>query len=525
MKRSLREHGRFLLINYFFALFFYMFLISNQLVNAHDGLWNGVKYSNYNYASLGRWLLYGLDQLHLQFHPEPVTSFLSLLFIVLTIWVIIDILNIRGAYSYIISLYIITSSIVTCLLSYRFTSLSYCIGIFLSAFSVWIIQTDWDAQWRLLGSIVCLVLSLGIYQANISCFAILFVFMLLYFLRSKSHIRDVFDYVIVGAIILIVSCILYKLIWDVYMRIFGIEASSYRGADNSSVISILSAFPQRVIDSYKYFFSYYFDTYWIKYNIFQNYLVFRLIFFASIVIMLIITLKDVVKSKVSDGIIGLTIFLIVSIPIAVNFVLLVAIETNVTILLTFGLNMVFPCAFGLICGGENTEDRKSKDIAALIYLNKENILNVLLCSFAFIVLFGNAYQSSVDMNVMYESKNITEQLMNRVIDKLEDNNLISEDRKYMFVGYPSDNKIYYVKPKLYDEANSYAKGGQWWDGIDCQRFSYRGILRDIGIDLNYIEDDQYVQILEEPFISEMPQFPNAGSILEAGEVVIVKVGN
>ena len=521
MIKLIKENKKFFLVSYFFSLLFYMFFIVNQLTNAHDGLWHGVQYSNFNNGSTGRMLLYWLDQLHLGIHAEPITTFIALLFFSLASLIIVNIFNAKGIFAYIISFYLISSSVTLCTLSYRYTSISYALGFFLSLFSVWLLKADLDAQWRFFGSSICLILSMAIYQANISCFSVAFVFMILYFLRSGSKLSDVMDYVIAGTIVFIISCILYKVIWNIYLKVFDLEVISYRGADNVSVVSIFSSLPQRIFDAYKYFFRFFLVEWWVKHNIFQRFIVFRYLYLIVIICMLVSTIKTMISRRTGDGCIGIALLLIFVLPIASNMVMLIATETNPTILMTFALVLVFPCTVGLISDDISmTQEIHTGASAVGKAFSRFSLL------FSVIVLLGSLFQTSVDTNVMYETKIITENLMDRVVDDLNDRGLLSEKKKYVFIGYPKDNKLLFARPQLFDYSNEYLQiGGGWWGQGQWLEISYQSVLRNIGINIPVIDDYEMLdEIANSSFVDSMPQFPDEGSVLETNDIVIVKIG-
>ena len=82
--KELRRFCRFALISLLICLAAYQLLISNELVNTYDALWNGAEYRNYLWVvEIGRWFWPAVGYAQMTICPAPFPSMLALMCYVL----------------------------------------------------------------------------------------------------------------------------------------------------------------------------------------------------------------------------------------------------------------------------------------------------------------------------------------------------------------------------------------------------------------------------------------------------------
>ena len=126
---------------------------------------------------------------------------------------------------------------------------------------------------------------------------------------------------------------IYYVILKILLWSNGISLSSYKGADNVSVISVISRFPERIFQCYRDFFEYYFGT-----EIARNAYLINLIQLVTIIMLVFIITKRVISIGKYKG--TLVIILLLIVPIACNIINVFATETKIY-LLTIGGMLVF----------------------------------------------------------------------------------------------------------------------------------------------------------------------------------------
>ena len=495
---------------FLFSTIFYIVFISQTLTNVYDGLWNGFAYTaGAQEFSTGRWMLPYLDRLHLSMHLEPITSCMTLALILAAVILILDIFKVKGLLSCIISIYVMTSTVITCILSYRYTAMTYGLCVLLSVAAAWVLTHRELNLWRYLLSCGCVVLSLGIYQANIAVTAMLMIFMFIDMLLRERPASEIWKHVIASALILILGCITYRVIAVLHMTVLDISPSTYMGADEISVSGMIVALPDSIRKCYDTFRRYFFTDGFIYYNIFQRFGIFKYVFTGFMVLIGVMGIWRLVRNR-RYGSAVLVVLAYLVLPIACDLSLLFAVKAGVLIQMTFALSLVFPL---MLC---------IADMPALKAFGWPAVCTFLMIAAFF--TYGNAWQSTRDIDAMYEGRNASRNLMEHVADELIREDLLSVDREYVLIGCPADNETLFVTTNLFERTNSYARYGEFWTAADCMRMSYYGILRDISVNMPLVTDDVYESMRYLPEIESMPQFPAEGSIKEIDGYVVVKVG-
>lgn len=515
----------FFFFSLFFSVLFYIVFITNQLTNTYDGLWSGNYYrANWVEFSTGRWMLPYLDIAHLGVHCEPITSVLTILFVAAAVTLIIDMFKVKGLAAWLISAYILTSTYLTSILSYRFTSISYGMSIFLSAAAVWFLNINTKGREKLLSGIAAIILtivSVGIYQANIAVEAVLIIFAFIHqVLNSEKSIKEALKFILEAAIVIIVACIIYRLISIIHIKLLDVPEINYRGANDLHVSSMILNLPKSIGKCYTVFFDYLF-TENLLYNMFQRFAAFRLFFASFMIIVAGITLfiKLINKAYIQFLLILISLCLI---PIAASMYYLFALNAGgVGMQMTAGLSFVFPCILSLVGYMDSTVITNSKILEKNKYASVKAV-KVVILFLALFITCGNAYQSNNDIDAMYEGKNASLRVVEMAVDELNSRGLLSMDRKYVFIGRPINNPLVHLTD-MYGCANYYARYGEIWEGSDSIYLSYNAFLRDLGIKLELVDKNLFQELWNSPHVEEMSMFPSEGSIIDTGDYVIVKI--
>ena len=108
-------------------------------------------------------------------------------------------------------------------------------------------------------------------------------------------------------------------------------------------------------------------------------------------------------------------------------------------------------------------------------------------------------------------------------ERLGAEELLSEELRYCFIGTPAGNSMYY-RSETFWNANGYTYiGGGWLDAASITR-SWNGLVHDIcQIQINICPADEYERLSQDERVNSMPVFPEEGSIIRIGDVVVVKV--
>ncbi len=496
-----KKNAKFIFISWLLSVLCYLPMIANGVTNSADGLWQPTYFQAASTEiSVGRWAWPILDKLRMGYAADPFNSFLALLLITTAAWLTIQLLSNLTKKHYMYVLLITVSTTTCCYLSYRFQSPSFGMATLLPVIAAFLISKDnfTGREVWIINSIITLliVLTLALYQANLGIFCVFAVFLFMKFILDDK-LSYALKFLIRAILIGITSCLIYKVFWEICLKVRGIEASSYNGA-NSSLSSIIINIPLGITNAY---------VNWISKRLLidSNYIFrpIRLIIYVFIFGLFLYT--GITKIKNVKAKIWYFIAL-----------LLIPVAANICFLLTPGVQYMSMQMTGpLLFSG----------IIALCFVEKYTSLfkKFLICSIA-LLLYGNIYCVGTDEDAMIQGHKSMEAIMNRVITSLQMEDTFDTSKKYVFIGSPCKNELF-KKNELWDKASPYAKTGDIWPNYDCTINTYNGLLNHIGIQLNIAGSEIYESYVKSEALKDMPCYPNEGSIVENGDEVLIKISD
>lgn len=490
-----------------FSIVIYSTFMTQQLTNTYDGLWR----QSYSEAgdwerSLGRWLLHEVDIIHKGLHLDPMTSIMTLAAYVLGFVLILDLLNVRNKVISCVSMALfLSSTLVSIVLSYRMTSFAYGLSFFASIAAIYLLNKIKGANMRVAAAAICICASMSLYQAYFDAFCLVALFYLIYqIMILKINIKQFISYLINLVESVIIGIILYVFTMSVSLRRRNITLSDYHGANSSGSADTIKSIPNSIIRAYKEFFGYYFNPqskgFFI--NAFQN---FNLLWFAFVIAFILVVFAGIkIHKECEKPLFILYCVTVLLMPLASNFVLIMAPMADFSLQITVGLAIFLPMAVVLM--------------DSLTDINK--YVTGVIIALLLIISGGNVLQVQLDQNAMLDGKNACTTMAYQIIDDLKDQNLL--DSELFFVGTMADNPKFF-KSELFNKANRYAQVGHFALGGNCMRQSYYGLFdRLLGVDLHFSDVD-YEQLAYEEDIAAMPSYPYDGYIKTRDDKVIVKI--
>lgn len=503
----MKLHSKFFIINLIFAFVIYFLLISNQLVNPNDGLWEYSYYKAGSWSlSLGRWFWLYIDRLRFGISTEPLTSIIALSCFVTGIVFVIDLFElVKKKVAYLAGMLFLSSTVVCISLSYRFMSPTFGLAFLLSVLAVWIMIKFKSKIWPILLAGLMMALSMGLYQAYIGCTCILLVGYFLYALQSKEiSIKDIMKSVGKALVSAVVGGGLYIGILNLHLKVFGVTMSEYNGASSYSVGNMIQNLAGSIQNTY-YTFARYFLQNYFRLNVLQEYYIFYIALAVVIVILLVGFVKTI---KISKRKALLYLFFVAAIPVASNAVLLVATQAWTGLLLTAPMALCFPI---FLCLTEQIDSSKKKILRG-----------ISVCIMA-LMLYGNIYQVQIDQQAMLEGQIATTTMANDIIHDLNDEGYLDADLQYCVLGMPAGNEMF-TTSVIYEKANSDAMFGAWYSDITCTRRSWQGVFTYLcGTDIEICDAVGYQIVLSDSAVENMAVYPNDGYIQQIGDIVVIKV--
>ena len=346
-----------------------------------------------------------------------------------------------------------------------------------------------------------------------------------------------------------------RIIAVLHMQLLDIPPADYMGADSLSIGNMILSLPESIGECYQHFYRFFLTDGLYHFNTFQRFVLFRYLFAGFMLLAVAVRLAGLFRRKHFVGA-GLVAAAILVLPIACDLSMLFAPEAGYMMQQTFGLFMVFPCVLCLIgtCREDgyteaveaseheisewSGKDRPSAEASSANVNASEPFAglkngahsvrrSVAAGAFALLAMFfiyGNAWQCNRDIMAMDEGRTATRAMLERMVDDLIRDGLLSRDRQYAIMGRPADNKTLFVTSGVFDGANAYARYGEFWTDTNSMFMYYQGLLRDISVNMHLVNNETYEALRNTQEVKSMPAFPAEGSIREINGGVVVKLG-
>uniref|UniRef100_UPI0040579348 glucosyltransferase domain-containing protein n=1 Tax=Acetatifactor sp. TaxID=1872090 RepID=UPI0040579348 len=507
LSQTIKEYFPFWGAGLIFSVVIYYLLISNQLVNPNDGLWEYNYYKAGSWSlSLGRWFWLYLDRLRFGISTEPLTSIITLCCFSAGFIFVLDLFELgKNKLGYLVSMLFLSSTAVCVALSYRFMSPTFGLAFLLNVIAAWTI-IKWENK---IASVVVsgglIAFAMGLYQSFIGCTCVVLVGYFIYVLQKeevcfKCILADIIKAFVSAAL----GGLLYVGILNLHLAVFHVGMSDYNGGSMYSLGNTIKNLPSSIANTYRVFMRYFIEGYF-KTNVLQEFKIYFLIYIFALILLIMGVVKAFKISKIR----ALIYFLFVlAIPVASNAVLLIATNAWTSLLMTAPMALCIPilaCVESKIISGSK---------------KRFGWINVLLVA---VLLYGNIYQVQIDQEAMLEGKIATTTMANDIIHDLNDLGYLDADLKYCVLGIPAGNEMFQTSV-IYEKANSDALFGAWYSDVGCSRRSWQGVFTHLcGIDLEICTQPEYGEVLANESVQQMDVYPNEGYISRIGDIVVVKV--
>lgn len=302
------------LSTFIIGLLIHFYKMSNTLLN-HDSIYN--YYSDQNVIASGRWFLSVACSFSTWYDLPWVTGLFTIFFIALANVVVVDALKIKKFKIACLSGAILVSfPAITETLMFGFTADGFALAMLLSAVSVWFaLRNNGNKILNCVVSVICLTLSIGIYQAYLS-FAL--VLIICYAIKninvnSEEYINSKMRFVIKQVVLIAISMALYYTTWKVLMLIQNVTPTEYQGIDQVGFsLGVIVSAPLKIAKSMVMFV--------LGGNILKNgisiYAILNILFILLFLILLVIyVIKNKVYKQIGD--LAFLILCVICLPIAV----------------------------------------------------------------------------------------------------------------------------------------------------------------------------------------------------------------
>lgn len=518
----LKKYAKSLFFKMLFVCVIYGIMINEFLYNRADGIWSGTYHLAGDWAlSLGRWAIRYIDLAHFGISVYPLSAIITLLLFVLGTCFLVDLFNIEisSIWDYLISGLFLANMIICISISYLYTSSIFGLSFATSSLCMWFVSKGVKgiADFRslrkvnvfasLLGASVCVVIVLGAYQAYLGCLALMALLYLVYLVNHGFSFAYIRNYFLGGAVSGIIGFAIYEMILKIELSRYGVEMSSYNGANSLSVRNIVSHLPSSMKRAYEIFLNYLVGK-GSRWNLFAgNHML--IVFLAMCLVYVVLVFM--IRKKILRTVICL--FSMILIPVAANIVVILIPDSQ------YLGQQTAPCALGfpiIIC-------ILARQLSELHLIQIKKVCKMVVVAISVIIMWGSIYQVQIDQEAMRQGVNTARTISSSILVKLYDEDLYSTERRYAIIGSPCNNPMVCLN-EIYFKSNPYARvsGAYWGTSLDSR--TWGGIFKNLlGINLPRCSDAEYERLLTNQRVTDMPLFPAKESIQEIDGVVVIRV--
>lgn len=492
------------MLTFFGGLLIHIFGLVNVLHN-HDSIYR-VPTGYGTGVRSGRWFLTVLGELAEKllggYNLAWINGVIFIFLVAITAGIIVRVFNIKThGFSILIGLCMVAFPAVASTLFYRFTSVYYGVSILLAVIAVYTTQ---KCKYGFLISVLCIALSMGIYQAYVSFTISLFVILLIklcleYETTIKQLIKTGFNYVL----ILLTGFLLYFIAMKLSLIIYNTDLVDYKGINDMGVLAI-GKIPTYIKDAFLSVVKLPIQDYE---DIAQTTLV-RVLYLAVGVISLIELIIIFIKQKIRVVNIIVCLVFCVLFPIAANFVVIMCGIEEVYTLMVYPLVTILFLPVVFQSGMVLTEGGFKK---AVEYLKKSTVTILI------IIIFYYSYQANVNYTIQYYNNQQVTNYYNRMISQVQMTKGYDTEKEWIILGKVKDPLL----TKSWNKVNHYGGNLKLKTIINLRRTSWMEEYLGINIPLAKALDKE--KIKETETVKNMPCWPNEGSIQIIDDFVVIKL--
>lgn len=484
-----------------------------EIIMSQDGLWNSMYYSEATLweASLGRWGIYLADKIVNNLAIPTVTGVVAILLIVISTVLIVDLLKIKNKLIiFLVSAAMVVSPTLTGTLIYIYTSVAYCLSMFLSVATVCLIFKNKNKILNWIIALVLFVFSLGIYQSYIGVVIGLTAIRLIRDLFDKEEkVKWFFIHGIVLVVIVIVGGLIYSAITAQVLKELGLEEATYKGMNNISVSNTINSLDVSIPKIYQDFYDFYFSDNIVKNENYARDDFYRVLFVSVLICELIL----IISSKAWKNPLRIIFILIMTgiLPIALNAVLLLTTETSTYLLTAAQLILIIPFA-GMII------DMSGKTCTFIF--KWAAIISMFLVVFTYYLADNASYMTlKLKYNQIYS-------VAIRILDRIETYEGYTKDTPIMIAGVIEEKEfgeISNIKDYTIGSIFDINAFHGLYNGMEGNWVNFMKVF--FGYRLNFCNPEIYKVIATSDFFAEMEVFPAESSVNLVYDTLIVKLSD
>ena len=456
----------------------------------------------------GRWFLEVLGRLNRMLFGDYnlpwVNGVLFLVALAIGAGLLVSVLQLKSrTAAVVIGALVVVFPSVTAIMFYRFTAIYYGVAAMLAVLAAWVLERY--KKCGLLLSVLCIALSMGIYQAFVP-FTIS-IFVLLMIRKGLQGGTNIWKLVLRGVyycVDLILGLVLYFLLLQLSLYVFDASLGSYQGIDKMGQLA-LDQIPGLVKTAVKYFVMLPTNNYCalaptglLKWS----YLLLELLSGGMIVYILFTRVKKL------DTVLG-TILLVALFPLAANFIVIMAPPSGINTMTVYSFVVALCAPFVLLEALPPMEGPCLK--------GAKTVVSRAVAAVTAAIVISYAYLANVNYTGLYYANRQAENYMNSIVVQVR-----------MTEGFDAE-KSWAIFGKIQDPLLS----GQWQnipfyggytstEGLIRAYSRYSWFFLHTGYNIPLASGEMMEELSGSQEVKDMPCWPTEGSIRVIGDAVVFK---
>lgn len=391
------------------------------------------------------------------------------------------------------------------ILFFRFVSMYDALAILLAVIAAWVLSRH---KWGLLISACCTACSMGIYQAYFPITVTTLVVLLIRRTAEGEKFTRVFKNGVLFLLSLAAGLVAYFVCQKAVMLLLDAQLNNYQGIATMGQID-LERIPQIVASTYASVFKIPFSDYCdIAPNLLAKCLVGSLGILSILMNIMILCMR---KCEVKQWLLAIMLWAVF--PIAINLIAVMAPESNIYTMMVYSFVFLFITPLVLVDAGYDLTEQKCF-VKVKPFLSKLIVAVAVLVSLA---ALNYMYLDNANYTAMYYTTKQTENYFNNLVTQVRMTEGYQLSQEWAFIGDRFNDPL--LEPE-WGEVPLY--GGN--DAININAYSrMRWIKTYVGYDIPLADEDTIKMLEVHPEVTDMPCFPDEGSIRIINNTVVIKL--
>ena len=488
-------------------------LMITGTIMSQDGLWNSMKYAKPGdwEITLGRWGIILAEKLNFYIAIPSVATISCIVFMAIASAFVVDLFKFKKKSMIVLtSAALVVSPAFTVTLLYIYTALAYSLNFLLSILTVWFIYRFNHKKIGMILAALCFVLSLGIYQSYMGVTIGLCIMLeVLDLLNGEKNYKESFLNLVKAAVLVVIAATAYYMFTNFILAIKKLELSSYKGANDSNIYTIIMGLKNTIFMTYRDFVYFFFGDRIIYNRPYRRNTAYSLLFVMTAFFGMLRLIKmwkndETKKDKLLKTL--LILFLLVCLPLGLNIIDVIVINTEIYALTAAQLILIIPFCLAIVDGVEELE-----------------ILKLFTSFCVFFIVFSYYVSANVSYTVEKMTYNQAYAVTSRVMGRIESLEGYNKDLPIMIAGivgndnYPRTNKLYdySICDITKNTVFHFTYGGM----VETWR-NYISVF--FGVEPLMCDDNTYYQISQGADFKSMGVYPARDSVKIIDGIVVVK---